>query len=562
LASLWAVVEQPEKGREHQRLRAASALAKFDSGSLRWAEVQAQIGNDLLAEPAFNLATWMDYLQPIGAKLLDHLEHVYRDPSHPETVRLRSAEILAAYAADQPKRLADLLLDGNEMEFAVLYPKLADQRNLVLKIMDAELDKHPPPDAKEDAKEKLAKRQANAAVALLRMDRPDKVWPLLKHSEDPRVRSYVIHRLGPSKVDAKVVLNRLEKEPDLSIRRALLLSLGEFKDKDFEETDRKSLILKLRDLYRNESDAGLHGAVEWLLRQWQPGQWLDEKVQEWAKQPQREDRMKSIKQRLASKHAPAPAKVQDPLWYVDGQGQTMVVIPGRVRFRMGSPKTEVGRRAEEHLQKSQFIDRTFAIAANSVTFEQFLRFPKAGAHVPPSRPAVDCPVNWMTWYLVPEYCNWLSHEEGLPEKEWCYIPDADSKRPGAMKPAPDYLNRIGYRLPTEAEWECACRAGAVTSRYYGESTELLGKYAWYVSNADYRSWPVGSLKPNDWGLFDMHGNVWAWCHEDGKEPELHPIIRGGSFGDAPLEVRAASRFEVPLDRLTAYVGLRPARTFR
>jgi formylglycine-generating enzyme required for sulfatase activity len=342
----------------------------------------------------------------------------------------------------------------------------------------------------------------------------------------------------------------------------LLLSLGEFKDKDFADNDRESLIVKLREWYCNESDAGLHGAVEWLLRQWQPGQWLDEKVQQWAKQPQREDRMKGIKQQLAGKGAPAPAKTQDPLWYVDSQGQTMVVIPAQTRFQMGSLKGEVGSRRDEPLQEPHTIERTFAIAAKSVTFEQFRRFPKADAYVPPGRPALDCPVNWMTWHLVPEYCNWLSQEEGLPEKEWCYIPDEDNKRPGAIKPAPDYLNRKGYRLPTEAEWECACRAGAVTSRYYGASTELLAKYAWYVSNADYRSWPVGSLKPNDWGLFDMHGNVWSWCHKDGKEPELHPIIRGGSYGDAPQEVRAASRFEVPLDRLTAYVGLRPARTFR
>src|SRR5262249_16209601 len=82
----------------------------------------------------------------------------------------------------------------------------------------------------EDAKEKLAKRQANAAAVLLKMGKPEKVWPLLKHSPDPRTRTYLIHRFGPLAVDAKAIVMRLEEEPDVTIRRALVLGLGEFGD--------------------------------------------------------------------------------------------------------------------------------------------------------------------------------------------------------------------------------------------------------------------------------------------------------------------------------------------
>jgi formylglycine-generating enzyme required for sulfatase activity len=71
----------------------------------------------------------------------------------------------------------------------------------------------------------------------------------------------------------------------------------------------------------------------------------------------------------------------------------------------------------------------------------------------------------------------------------------------------------GYRLPTEAELEYACRAGAVTSRYYRQAEELLAEYGWYLKNSKERSWPLGGKKPNDLGLFDMHGNVWNWCQE-------------------------------------------------
>jgi formylglycine-generating enzyme required for sulfatase activity len=80
-----------------------------------------------------------------------------------------------------------------------------------------------------------------------------------------------------------------------------------------------------------------------------------------------------------------------------------------------------------------------------------------------------------------------------------------------MKLAANYLKRSGYRLPTEAEMEFATRGGSVTSRYYGETEELLSNYAWYNKNGRDRSWPVGGKKPNDLGLFDVRGNVFTWC---------------------------------------------------
>jgi len=94
-------------------------------------------------------------------------------------------------------------------------------------------------------KEQLAKRQANAAAALLRLKQPEKVWPLLKHSPDPRVRSYLIDRLSPLGADAGAILKRFDEEPDIAIRRALLPSLGEFGDKELPAAARKAFLPKL-----------------------------------------------------------------------------------------------------------------------------------------------------------------------------------------------------------------------------------------------------------------------------------------------------------------------------
>jgi hypothetical protein len=165
-------------------------------------------------------------------------------------------------------------MDADEKQFAVMYSRLKNHKELGWSLLCAEVDKHIPPDAMEEAKDILAKRQANAAVALLRLGQPDKVWPLLKHSPDPRARSYLIHRLGPLGADAGAVIKRLDEEPDVTIQRALVLSLGAYSGHFLSPGEQDSVVERLRHLYRNAADPGLHGAAEWLLAHWKQGQWL------------------------------------------------------------------------------------------------------------------------------------------------------------------------------------------------------------------------------------------------------------------------------------------------
>jgi formylglycine-generating enzyme required for sulfatase activity len=435
-----------------------------------------------------------------------------------------------------------------------------------------EIDRKLSPDAKEGAKEERAKRQANAAVALLRMNRPEKVWPLLKHGPDPRVRSYLIHRLGPLGADAGAILNRLEEEPDLTIRRALLLSLGEYDDKEFSVEARQTLLPKLQVMYRTAADPGLHGAAEWLLRTWKQETWLKQVNEEWTKdQKQRGQRLEGIKQALAKEKDKTP-----PQWYVNGRGQTMVVIPGPVTFLMGSPPTEEGREDDETQHKKR-IGRTFALASKSVTVEQYRQFDK-GYQLPAvyTRTA-GLPVVATSWHQAATYCNWLSKEEGIEEGQWCY----EIKGGQVTKLKANYLSLRGYRLPTEAEVEYATRAGALTSRYYGEAEELLPKYAWYITNSQQKTRPVGGLKPNDLGLFDVQGNVYTWCQERymsypqgrGDEPgedkedidsiniQEVRVLRSGSFGSRASNVRSAFRSSVVPASRNYNDGFRPARTF-
>ncbi len=149
-----------------------------------------------------------------------------------------------------------------------------------------------------------------------------------------------------------------------------------------------------------------------------------------------------------------------------------------------------------------------------------------------------------------------------------------------MKIPADALQRTGYRLPTEAEWEYACRAGATTSRYYGLSEQLLREYAWYLDNTfGERAQPCGTKLPNDLGIFDMLGNVFEWCNVwsevnpldisgNGKVP-INEIIkdtntrplRGGTQFYIPPFLRSAIRRPVAPAYRDIFIGFRPCRTY-
>jgi formylglycine-generating enzyme required for sulfatase activity len=222
---------------------------------------------------------------------------------------------------------------------------------------------------------------------------------------------------------------------------------------------------------------------------------------------------------------------------------------------MGSPETDAERSPEDDPWHQEELRESFAIGLKEVTVREFLRFRPDFPYEQKSSPRADGPIINVSFFEATAYCNWLSAREGIPEDQWCY---PKGFGPGSPLPA-GYWARAGYRLPTEAEWEYAARSGAVTSRFYGTAEEMLRHYAWYTANSDGHAWPVGQLKPNDLGLFDVYGNAWEWCHRGEGAPGEEERLRGGSFDNLPLDVRSAFRLRnLPTNRPRTF-GLRVAR---
>jgi len=552
-----------------QRFQGACALATYAPDDNRWSRINTLVTARLVTLEASAFVAWREALRPAMGQLIMPLALIYRDTKQKEQSRSFATEMLADYATDRPDELFDLLADAEQFQFPVLFAKLTAYKDKAVALADQELARKPPEKASEDQKEVLAKRQANAAVALLRLGTPEQVWPLLKFSPDPRVRSYVIHWLSPLGGDPpQPIIQRLNTEPDVTIRRALVLALGEFTETQLSSAQRKPLIEKLLAVYENEPDAGLHGAVEWLLRKWGQGKRLEAVA----------EKLKNNEQQLQARKSNDKRR-----WFINTQKQTFVIVDGG-EFLMGSPQSEADRFPNEP-QHRRRIGRRFAIATTEVTKEQFGRFQTAqpenvkrnmGRFVRTD----DSPQLSMKWYEAAAYCDWLSEREGIPKEQWCYERNKQGKYATGMKAKDKFWELTGYRLPTEAEWEYACRAGTVTSRYYGLTESLLAQYAWYQVNGQNRARPVGGLKPNDLGLFDMLGNVGEWCFglnlpypeqadkvfED--TPTTQPVeaadtrmLRGGAWGDLPEGVRSADRNSYGPDLRAINFGFRPARTY-
>jgi formylglycine-generating enzyme required for sulfatase activity len=264
-----------------------------------------------------------------------------------------------------------------------------------------------------------------------------------------------------------------------------------------------------------------------------------------------------------SKSGPAgspAAGAGTPSVITTASGVKMVLVPAGT-FVMGSARTEEADEKPHTVSLSAFHIDQFEVTQ--------AQYAKAMGKNPSLHKDPGAPVEQIRWKEAAAYCNARSKLEGLKP---AYDPATF---------ACDFAAE-GYRLPTEAEWEYAARAGTTTAYSFGDDAAALGQYAWFKDNQTIAPHPAGTRKPNAWGLYDMYGNVWEWCNDwygetyyasspaqdpPGPAKGTNRVLRGGCWNSKAAECTSDYRMnELPAftdvcfgKAVSGFVGFRCVR---
>jgi formylglycine-generating enzyme required for sulfatase activity len=243
------------------------------------------------------------------------------------------------------------------------------------------------------------------------------------------------------------------------------------------------------------------------------------------------------------------------------------------RFYMGSHDSDEYLRNNEHPQHKVIIPGNIFIGVYPVTQKQFFELMEYNPSLVLENE--DCPVEGVSWYSAVEFCNKMSEAESLtPYYEIKAVRYRANRSIESAKVS--ILGGDGYRLPTEAEWEYACRAGSITPWCFGDQVLDVVNYAWYYDNSMMETHPVGQRKPNSWGLYDMMGNVMEWCYDwysdvyyqqcseeeenpTGPEDGMTKVLRGGAWQFGAEATRSAYRNNSTPDAAAGVIGFRVCR---
>jgi serine/threonine protein kinase/formylglycine-generating enzyme required for sulfatase activity len=385
--------------------------------------------------------------------------------------------------------------------------------------------------AKKATEEKNWRLKARLGVLALRLEDDQIAADMARIDDrpDPVERTIFIDELPACHGEIAKLATYCQSRSDAALRSGLCLAVGGIAVGQLTEAERNAWKPVLMQWYATATDGGTLSAAGWALRRWDIA-------------------------------APAPPATSQPSvggeWLVNSLGMTLLKInPGEF------VRKDVNAGAKE--QRVQ-LTRAFFLSEREVSVGQFQQFisdasyPKeekpekwsgAGARVSPT---LEHPVQMVNWYDAVLFCNWLSHKEGRTP---CYERSGKNEQLREnveLDPWRMVADATGYRLPTEAEWEYACRAGTTTEFASGNDEEIMRKYA--VSQAG-RAEPCGSKLPSGWGLSDMHGNVWEWCWDgygryDAKSPAVDPmgvtgaagrVIRGGCWDHHVHNCRSSFR---------------------
>lgn len=514
----WKIVDQVQDSVDgfvpvdaDTRFRALVMLAKMDppqdaKSSTRWTSASGRISENLIHACTKHPDRYRQIstsLKSAAAQIIPELSKVLGATSEDLRNSFALSLLIDYLGADHAKRTR-LSLDASDWQIDRMLPSATE---LDLNELRQVVNTHTTYQDSPEELNRVAHRRAMAISLLLKhAELPDteELWKNLQRSTTSfanTTRSQTMRLLALLNVPPERLLSRLHSESDPGILYAILISLGDYKEQQIPQiSDVRNFVATL---HRDAPDAGVHSAAEWLLRRWgvpNPGSNLPADPAEQAL------------------HGPKPPRQWMKSPRLDtADGHTLIRVAGKADSTVGYD---------------------FLIGAHEVTVAQARQFDPSQYNRPEYSRTPDSPMSVVEWQPATAYCNWLSRREGLPE---FYPVDASSWEASA-----EDLRKPGYRLPTVAEWRLAALAGVGGERFFGTDLSLHVRYSWcYENNADYLrsinspvldtdgtqiivSKPVGLLRPNDFGLFDVHGNVAEWCNDSNpgnRDAEGKPLER-------------------------------------
>ncbi len=477
-------------------LRLAAVVAGLRPDDAVWPVINSWIAHDLVrvSEPEFD--RWLDLFQSVGAsQLAPELTRQMTSPGESREIQLRSARGLASVFKDTIGKPVELILQADWDEFEPLVMPLRSNSAVARQVLRARYEKLTeiprvlPIDDKADPAEHDV-QSARIAVALWQLGDRAAVCQALRHHPEPTLQTLVVFGLSKQPINAKDVVdevNRVQQLPRDEHANGIMFGLLQVLSlRSMSEVANAVSTDWLNQLFLTEKDSGVHSMSRLLA------------------------------ERLGySLTRPNPGLHGD--WMVETVGGVNMdfVVIDRPTFRAGILDPRVKALYNQPWPwHTRHIPRRVAVGTREITFEEYRQFTgRFDGQVPVS--ANNAAASNIRLQDAYAYCNWCSDKAGLPR---CYEAEDSSDD---LVPRPNHLDLSGYRLPTEGEWECVCRAGTETGRFFGQSfasENRFNDYGWLKETPDKvvfdgvpTSQEVGQLLPNRWGLFDTYGNVREHC---------------------------------------------------
>ncbi|MFM8477812.1 MAG: formylglycine-generating enzyme family protein, partial [Planctomycetaceae bacterium] len=469
-----------------------------------------------------------ELLRPIGGKLVPVLDELFDAETSTTDQQNSVALALADFATDDQELLARLLTRATARQTEILYPLVAETKTGPVRDGLLALTKEQPDEnLGQLARVRLGRRRANAAITLLRQGERDAYFDALRITDDPESLSQFVHRCRAWGVTPQELLESFDrcaalraaasgaaKRLESRVMYGLLIALGRYPLNQIPEASREVVFKKLRALYERDPSAAVHSASGWLLRTWgreAEVAKLDEVEVPYDESGERDWFRLRVGVAAKSNGQPGDPALPGPLQY---HSLTFVVFPAG-EYRLGSPEFEGGEldRAGNETPRVVQLTRAFALCDREVTWGLYEAFAGDAWRTSVNRQmgwdmsaaVAACAVDWYGWT---EFCRWLTKEHRGDDESWqCYQDpqllekDGNANRRVGRLP----VDRGGFRMPTESEWEVGARSGQRTAYAFGSDVSLLSSYGWFMEDSAGKRPQLSAAKPpGPGGLHDVH----------------------------------------------------------